>query len=249
MRANQPSPTDWWSSKDQGQPDRRETIVMVRWALIIACAYLVLFSEGSAGGHGLGLLVIATFLTSNLAVGRLSPETIDTNRFSIGLALLDSVLIATSLYVAGQLVVELLVLCLGVLVLAIAGLRLGVVAAVTLAMTGVYLFIVWLPGGESLWRSSMLLRVPFLLCTALTYSWMTEPAPLPLAGALTDSLSAQVEAIRRCHAALSESSLAAARAALDEIATKNQEMQAKVAGAQQSASPLPRSPSVARSAA
>ena len=226
-------------SGDSGTQSR-DTIVMVRWTLIIACAYLMLFSDGSAGIHGLSLAVIALFLGSNLVVGRLPPEVVQTQQFRIGVAALDTVLIAASLYLSGQLVVELVVLLLGVLVLAVAGLRPGMIAAVTLGMTGVYLLLVSVGGGQSLLRSSMLLRVPFLLCAAIVYAWMTDAGRAQRAPdtqqpgmsltTLAADLGAQLDAIRRCQTAVTARQESEVRIALEEVASKNQAMQAKLIG-------------------
>jgi len=218
--------------------DRRQTIVMVRSALAIACAYLILFSAGSSGAKGLGPLVIVVFLASNLVVGRLRPEIIGTQPFNVAISVADTVLIAASLYCAGQLSVELVVLFLGVLILAIAGLRLGVIAGVTLGMSIAYVLMVWMAGKESAIQSGMLLKVPFLLSAAMVYAWVTEASrneraaqqqPTADRASLAADLSIQLELIRRCEAALLDSAPGPARGLLDEIAVLNRKMHAGVA--------------------
>lgn len=259
MAVDELSAGTWGSHPGRANASRRETIVLVRWALIIACSYLILFSEGSSGALGFGPVVIAIFLGSNLVIGRLSPDLIETQQFSITIVVVDTLLIIASLYFAGQLLVELIVLCLGVLFLAVAGLRLSSIAAVTLGMTLAYLVIVALSGGESLWRSSMLLRVPFLLCAAIVYAWVTDGKRLSESAqgaqgpsdvsALRADLSVQLEAIRHCQTAISDGSLSAARTALDEVTAHNQMMQAKLADLQSKAVAAHVSPAVARNAA
>jgi len=217
--------------------DRRQTIVMVRSALAIACAYLILFSAGSSGAKGLGPLVIVVFLASNLVVGRLRPEIIGTQPFNVAISVADTVLIAASLYCAGQLSVELVVLFLGVLILAIAGLRLGVIAGVTLGMSIAYILMVWMAGRESATQSGMLLKVPFLLSAAMVYAWVTEASrneraqqqPTADSASLAADLSIQLDLIRRCEAALLDSAPGPARGLLDEIAVLNRKMHAGVA--------------------
>lgn len=251
----------WLPVADSETPQsRRDTLATVRWALIIACAYLVLFSEKSSGALGAGPLVIAVFLATNLAIGRLRPEVVAAPGFAVGLAVLDTALIVTSLHVAGQLSVELVVLCLGVLILTIGGLRTGPIAAATMGMTAAYLLIVWLSGSAILWRSSMLLRVPFLLTAALCYAWLAEPgrrgsaAATPggseVANAFSRDLSAQREAIRRCQEAFEQGRTSAAQAGLNAIAAYNDDMTVKAAqvGTSEAAPVLPR-PTVVRGAA
>jgi K+-sensing histidine kinase KdpD len=237
------SPSTWWSPPNDTKAGRRETIVMVRWALIIACSYLILFSEGSKAVLGLGPLMIAVFLSSNLVIGRLSPELVATQQFNIAIVVVDTLLIGMSLYFAGQ--IALIVLCLGVLFLAVAGLRLSAIAAATLGMSLAYMLIVWMTGSESFWRSNMLLRVPFLLCAAIVYAWATEgkrardaagsAGASSDAAALAAELATQLDAIRHCQDAVASGTLNVARAALDEITEHNQAMQAKLAALQSKA--------------
>jgi hypothetical protein len=232
---------------------KRETIVMVRWALIIACAYFILFSDTRHAPQVPGLLIIAAFLASNLWLGRLPVERVAGQQFNVGIAALDSVFIAASLYFAGQLSVELLVLCLGILTLAIAGLRLGTIAAVTMGMTVVYVAMVGAAGVEPLWRSSTLLRVPFLLGAALLYASLVEGGRQGRSSdaattSLKTDLASQAQAIGRCQAALASGSEAGLRAALEEVSACNRQMCAKVDGSDQ-ASGMPAPSPAAQNAA
>lgn len=213
----------------------RGTIVMVRWALIIACAYLMLFSNGDSSTVGLGPIVIAAFLASNLVVGRVQEDRLRTRGFKVGLAALDTLLIAASLYLAQQLSVEILLLFLAVVVLAAVGLELAVIARITLALAVADVLLMWLTGNQLAWRSSMLLRVPFLLSAALVYGALVEAGlrrsnephhiPLVAVDALSTALTSQRDAIERCQAALSGNGSSGAVNALNDILSQNQQMQ------------------------
>ena len=213
----------------------RETIVMVRWVLIIACAYLILFSDGGAGAINIGLVPIAAFLASNLLAGRLPQDYFATRKFKVAIAAVDTVFITVSVYLAHQLSVELLMLFLAVVVLAAAGLELAVIARLTLALSVADVVLVWLTGNEPVWRTSMLLRVPFLLSAGLVYGALVEAGlgvspssrrqPLVALDTLATSLSAQREAIERCQAALSGSGSSVALSALTDVANQNLKMQ------------------------
>jgi len=236
----------------------RDTIVLVRWALIITCAYLVLFSEQSRGTTGLAPLVIATFLASNLIIGRLPARAIALPGFYIGVAAVDTVLIGLSLLCAGQLSVELVVLLLGVLVLAIGGIRLGIIAALTIGMAGLSLLMVSVNGSEPLRHTSMLLRVPFLLAAAMAYAWLAEagrrdPAEekraADVVGDVAHDLSQQFEVIERCQAAAAQGLVSATQGLLAEIAQANSQMRAKIAGIQLPEVEPQRAPAIAHSAA
>jgi len=213
----------------------RQTIVMVRWALLITCSYLILFSERGPGAFGAGPLVIVAFLASNLVVGRLPSERLANREFKIGIAVLDTVLITTTLYLAQQLSVEVLLLFLAVIVLAAAGLELGVIARITLLVSVADVALLWLTSTQSIWRSSMLLRVPFLLSAGLLYGALVEAGlgggpgqarriPVVAIDVLTAVVAAQRQAIARCQAALSDRPSGAALDALNEIASQNQEI-------------------------
>lgn len=213
---------------------RLATILHVQWALAIACAYLVLFGHESGDPHGIGPLVVAGFLATNLVLGRLRPALAERPTFAMVLAVVDGVLIVASLYVAGQLSIELVLLCLGILILAIAGLTIGSIALATLALTLAYLVIVWLTGGATLWRSSVLLRVPLLFTAAIVYAWLVEVGSRRGRAAraaendaypadeLLDEVVAQWQAIERCQHALRTGAVGEAESALRQVATQNQ---------------------------
>jgi hypothetical protein len=219
---------------------QRETIVLVRWALIITCAYLMLLGKGTAGPAWLGPLLIAAFLASNLVVGRLARNYFGLQSFKIGVALMDTCFIAASLWVAQQLSVELLLLCLGVLVMAIAGLSLGIIATVTIAMSVASVAALWISGTQIVWQSSVLLRVPFLLGAAMVFALLVEgqggrrsAAAPETSDELLDSLAQHVarqnEAIRRYQTAMSDGATGAARDAMDDVVLHNRQMAQKLA--------------------
>jgi hypothetical protein len=219
---------------------RLGTILHVQWALAIACSYLVLFGRESGDPDALGPLVVVGFLATNLIVGRLPVALVERTLFGVALAAVDSALIVASLYVAGQLSVELVLLCLGILILAIAGLRIGPIALATLALTAVYLTIVWFTGDATLWRSSVLLRVPLLFTAAIVYAWLVELGSrgaaarvVQIAGdptsTLLDQMTVQGEAIERCEAALRAGAMDAAVSALRDVAAGNEAMRTGVA--------------------
>lgn len=219
---------------------QRETIVMVRWALILTCAYLMLLGRGTTGPGWLGPLLIAAFLASNLIIGRMARPYFGMQGFKIGVAVMDTCFIAASLWVAQQLSVELLLLCLGVLVMAIAGLTLGVIATVTIGLSLASLVVAWLGGAQLVWQSSVLLRVPLLLGAALVFALLVEGQGIRRATAgvesgddLLDTLAAHIakqnEAIRRHDTAVSDNSVGIAREAMEEIALHNRLMAQKLA--------------------
>ena len=212
---------------------RLATILHVQWALAIASAYLVLFGRESGDPNGFGPIVVAGFLATNLVVGRLPPAAVQRTVFGLVLGMVDTLLIIASLFVAGQLSIELVLLCIGILILAIAGLHTGPIALATLALTAGYLGIVWFTGGGTLWRSSVLLRVPLLFTAAIVYAWLVELGSrgaatraevdeVHPAAALLDEVTAQWDAIHRCEEALRSGASSDAASALRDVAAQNQ---------------------------
>jgi hypothetical protein len=207
-------------------------IVTVRWALILTCAYLMLLGRADGVPPWLGPLLIAAYLGSNLVVGRAGQPL--PQGLKVGIAVLDSCFIAASLWVAGQLSVELLLLCLGVLVLAIAGLSVGTIAAVTIGLSMASLGVGFLTDNASLTQSSVLLRVPFLLGAAMVFALLvdTRRGTATGGGDTMESLSAHVtqqnDAIRRCTAALADGAVNSARSAMEDVVFHNRQMAQKL---------------------
>ena len=208
------------------------TILLVQWALALACIYMVLFSEESRGLASWGSLVVLAFLLTNAAIGRVDVALRNQRSFMATVGLVDAVLIVASLQVAGQLSVELVLLCLGIVILAVAGLRLPTIAIASVAMTLAYLLIVGLTGDESPWRAGTLLRLPFLFIAAVVYAWFVElgsaPGPTSTSGASSD-LASQRAAIERCRQALGSGATGAAERALAEIVQRAQALERALA--------------------
>lgn len=213
---------------------RPATIVTVRWALILTCAYLILLGPGSDLPQWLGPLLVAAYLASNLILGRAEVDQMGQGAM-IGIAVLDSLFIAASLWVAGQLSVELLLLCLGVLVMAIAGLSLGTIAAVTVGMSIASLLVGWATGSERILESTVLLRVPFLLGAAMVFALLVNagkraaaPPSVEVGGNFGSHLAQQNDALRRCTAALNAGSVVDAREALQDAIFHNRQMTQRI---------------------
>jgi hypothetical protein len=208
-------------------------IVTVRWALILTCAYLMLLGRADGVPPWLGPLLIAAYLGSNLVVGRAGLPL--SQGLKVGIAVLDSCFIAASLWVAGQLSVELLLLCLGVLVMAIAGLSVGTIAAVTIGLSVASLGVGYATGNASLLQSGVLLRVPFLLGAAMVFALLVDTrrsSGSVDSSDMMESLNAHVtqqnDAIRRCTAALADGAVHSARSAMEDVVFHNRQMAQKL---------------------
>ena len=219
-------------------PDARYTTLLhIQWAFALSCAYLVLFNEQAEWTVSGALLIVALFSVS-LILGRLGSNVLSKPGFIIALAIIDIALVTACLYVADQLSVQIVLLCIGVLVLSIAGLKIGTIALATLLMMGMYLLSVWLGGSESFFRSSVLLRVPLLFTSAFVFAWLVEAGSSssrrmeqevsePL-HELEDKLGAQLDSIEQCRNHLREGSSDGIESALEEIAKQNRVIQGRL---------------------
>jgi hypothetical protein len=208
-------------------------MLLVQWALALACIYMVLFSEQSRGLAGWGSLVVIAFLVTNVAIGRVEGSVANRRSFMATVGFIDAVLIIASLQCSGQLSVELVLLCLGIVILAVAGLRLPTIAVASMAMTVTYLLIVGITD-ESPWRTGTLLRLPFLFIAAVVYAWFVEvgSAGRPSAAAdASNDLASQRAAIERCRQALGSGAVGAAEKALGEIEQRTQALERALARA------------------
>ncbi len=213
-------------SESVSAEDRYSTLLHIQWAFALSCAYLLLFNEQAEWTVSGALLIVGLFVV-NLVLGRLGPSSLTSTGFTFALALIDIVLVTACLYVADQLTVQIVLLCIGVLVLSIAGLKVGTIAVVTLVMMAIYLFSVWATGSEDFLKSSVLLRVPLLFTSAFVFAWLVEAGSSSSrkfeggistpSGELEEQLEDQLAAIHRCREALQEGSVESAETALAEI--------------------------------
>jgi hypothetical protein len=204
---------------------RRDTIAMVRWALILACAYLIVTNP--QGQRSLGHLAIAFYFATNLFMSRVPPEQLATQRFYVATALLDTLLIGMALHFSGQATPEVIMLAVAVLILAMFGTPLASIARLAIALSLGGVLIRWMGGASSLWDTSALLRVPLLLSAALLYGSLVESAVGTAllgtqqikqeVGTVSAALDTHLEGIRRCQATLGE------------LAAQTEELQARIA--------------------
>jgi hypothetical protein len=213
---------------------RHSTILLVQWALALACTYMVLFSERSSGIAGMGSIIVIAFLVMNVVIGRLDSSVAQSRTFMVAVGLLDAVLIVASLHASGQLTVQLVLLCLGIVILAVAGLSLPTIAIASLGMMSAYMLIVVWTGEENPWHMGTLLRLPFLFTAAVVYAWFVElgtSGAADHASAMREELNSQLQAIERCRLALSSAQASDAEHALAEIEDRARALESKLARA------------------
>jgi signal transduction histidine kinase len=151
--------------------NKRNTIVLLRWVLIIASAYLTLF-----GPHGLIVDVgratfIATLLASNLVLNRLPERWLQSRTFDMGLVLVDTGWLTASVAWSPHASEEFFLLYFLVLFVVALGESLPMIVGSATLITVVYTWELHHSGGAQAITSAVLLRVSFLFVVALFYGY------------------------------------------------------------------------------
>ena len=160
---------------DDGQQSR-QSVLLLRWLVIIATSYLVLFS-GKVDKHALvgGLLV--GFILSNVILHCVSPRWMLKAGVLTSIVLLDSAVISLALLLTPGIQGDVFILYFFVILLAaVGGSFSGIVIAVT-AIALLYLVAtVGTRGWDQVLHTDVLLRVPFIFCVGIFYGYLSEGA-------------------------------------------------------------------------
>ncbi|MFB3075052.1 MAG: PAS domain-containing protein, partial [Candidatus Methylomirabilales bacterium] len=154
---------------------RSQALVLLRYTLIIAMAYLVLVEHGfSSTPRGLLLLIVAA-LASNVLVARLPVRITESTAFYAGVILGDTLWITAALIYSGLFGAEFFYLYFFVILLAGIGESLELILVGATAVCMAYVFVLSATGGSaSLWSSRLLIRIPFLLTAAAFYGYIVD---------------------------------------------------------------------------
>ncbi len=154
---------------------RIQALVLLRYTLIIAMAYLVLVEHGfSSTPRGLLLLIVAA-LASNVLVARLPVRITESTAFYGGVILGDTLWITAALIYSGLFGAEFFYLYFFVILLAGIGESLELILVGATAVCMAYVFVLSATGGSaSLWSSRLLIRIPFLLTAAAFYGYIVD---------------------------------------------------------------------------
>ncbi len=147
-------------------------VVLLRWVLVIALSYLVVYDQ--RGALDVAGLCTAVLLLSNLALMRLPGSLFRHKAFELALVTFDVALITTTLLLCGSVDPDMFFVLLFVVFLASVGERVEVTALGALLAGSAYLF--FLGRTESIWTAPVLLRVPFFFIAALTYGYLGATA-------------------------------------------------------------------------
>jgi signal transduction histidine kinase len=153
------------------------TIVLLRWVLIIATSYLVLFSRPLSEVTPGVALFVAAYLASNVALTELAPRLRAAGVLDWLVILVDTVALSVALALTQSSSSDFYVLYFAVLFLSALSERIGLVvgAALLVTLTHLYTMSHFLDVNVLLQRGYML-RVPFLFVVALFFSHLVHHA-------------------------------------------------------------------------
>jgi len=153
-------------------PDKKRTVVLLRWVLIIAFSYLLLLDAPAPVVHPRVVLLIVAALVSNLVVGRLPAAWTERPLFDLSIVLFDAAGVTLGLAWAPRVSGDLFLLYFLVMFVAAMGESLLTIVASAAVVSAVYsATLSWEPGADSRLAASALLRVPFLFVVGLFYGY------------------------------------------------------------------------------
>ncbi|MCI0657014.1 MAG: hypothetical protein L0170_08080, partial [Acidobacteria bacterium] len=148
---------------------KSRTFAILRYTLIIATAYLLLVEHEFASPPTGFILLIAAALVSNVAVTLLPARIIDSTAFHAGIILGDTLWITAALLYSGRFHTEFFTLYFFVLLLAVIGENLELIAVGAVVVCIAYIFALSTsPDSALLSSSQLLIRIPFLFTFLFT---------------------------------------------------------------------------------
>ena len=158
-----------------GALKRRRAIVLLRLALAIGAAYLLIGQGGAFELASPTVWLIAAALLSNLAFIWMPPDVVTSKRFTMYLVVADTIWIAAALLASRELNQDFyLVFFLAVFVVAIAE-NLPLMAIGVAVVCGGYLYSVYATEGlEVAISAATLIRLPFFAAAAALYGYLAD---------------------------------------------------------------------------
>ncbi|HVO27894.1 MAG TPA: HAMP domain-containing sensor histidine kinase [Candidatus Margulisiibacteriota bacterium] len=154
-----------------------QAVVLLRWVLIIATSYLVVFSRPLGQGPTGPALFVAAYFASNVLLTELLPRFRSHYAFDVCVVLIDTVMVSIGLTLTGTDQSQFYVVFFLVLFLSALTERLGLVVMAAAMMSVAHLYTEsQLVGVSCLLNPAYLLRVPFLFVVALFFGNLVQDA-------------------------------------------------------------------------
>jgi signal transduction histidine kinase/DNA-binding response OmpR family regulator len=149
--------------------------VLLRFALIIAMAVLLLAEHNFSSLPNAFIILIVGIVASNVVLTQLPARITDSTAFYAGVIIGDTIWITAALLYSGLFRAEFFYLYFLLLLLAAISENVWVITLGTVAVCIEYVFVLLSTGSSpSFWSSRLLIRIPFLLTAAAFYGYLVN---------------------------------------------------------------------------
>lgn len=175
---NQENPAEiFFAAAPEGGESSRRSVLLLRWLVIIAASYLVLFTGESDRGALIGGLLVG-FILSNVLLHFVPPRWLLRTGVFTAIVLFDSTVISIALLLTPGIQGDIFILYFFVILLAAVG---GSFSGIVIAVTAISLLYLVATGGiyggwDRILRTDVLLRIPFIFCVGIFYGYLSEGA-------------------------------------------------------------------------
>jgi signal transduction histidine kinase len=153
----------------------RQTILLLRWVLIVATAYLLLFHHARLQAPPVVSGFLAAYLASNLVVAALLRRMRSQKRLEMGIAVFDTAALSVALLLTKDSSTDFFLLYFVVIFLAALTERLAFLVMIAVAISLLHLYATTgAPSASAFFASGVLLRVTFLFVVALFFGHLVE---------------------------------------------------------------------------
>jgi signal transduction histidine kinase len=162
--------------KNQGD-NRRQNVLELRWILIIATIYLVLFHRPLSATPPIVALFIAAYLGSNILASWLLPKARSPQVFEMAIVAFDATAVSLALLLTQNATSDFFLLYFIVMIIGTLSDRLEGVVATAILISVLHLYTTGLLlGFDRLLSNGLLIRIPFLFVVALFFGHLVQRA-------------------------------------------------------------------------
>lgn len=157
--------------------DKKRTIIILQWLIVIVTSYLMLFSKGMVPQQGWVYGIVTLLLVSVFTLYRLPQQTFEHRFFDAILLLTDTALLSAAIYLNRDVTWDLFLFYFFILFLAAIGesmLRI-VLGSVIVSLIYIALFLQQGKGVIQL-GTELFIRIPFLFGVSILYGYLAENA-------------------------------------------------------------------------
>jgi len=157
--------------------DKKHTVIILQWLIVIVTSYLMLFSEGQVSEDPIVYGLVVVLLISALVIYRLPVELFDHRYFDTALLLTDTILISAAIYMNRTIPWDLFLIYFFILLLAAIGTNLLRIVIGSVVVSLLYLAVLVEKGaGIPQISTDLVIRIPFLFGVSVLYGYLSENA-------------------------------------------------------------------------